>query len=185
MQVQSLGGEDLQKEGRATHSSILVWRIPWTQEPAELWSIGSQSVRHDWSDLASTQKVEAVQHWSLPMSLRAVCCAVLSCFSHVWPFDTLWTVACQAPPSMEIFQARILERVTLPSSRGSSWPRDRTWVSCITGRLFTHWATWEALGLRRSESNQSKESNFLNLSLVFQRMNTHLAAHLPKDLNIF
>ena len=124
-------------------------------------------------------------HWSLPMSLRAVCCAVLRCFSHVWPFDTLWTVACQAPLPMEIFQARILERVAMPSSRGSSWPRDRTWVSCITGGLFTHWATWEALGLRGSESNQSKESNFLNLSLVFQRMNTHLAAHLSEDLNIF
>ena len=45
--VRDVGGEDLQKEGMATRSSILAWRIPWTEEPAELRSIGSQSVRHD------------------------------------------------------------------------------------------------------------------------------------------
>ena len=43
-----------------------------------------------------------------------------------------------------ILQARILERVAVPVSRGSSQPRDRTWVSCIAGRLFTVWATREA-----------------------------------------
>ena len=43
-----------------------------------------------------------------------------------------------------ILQARILEWVTIPFSRGSSWPRDQTWVSCITGRCFTVWATREA-----------------------------------------
>ena len=40
------------KEGIATHSSILAWRIPWTEEPGGLQSIGSQRVRHHWSDLA-------------------------------------------------------------------------------------------------------------------------------------
>ena len=42
-----------------------------------------------------------------------------------------------------ILQARILEWVTIPFSRGSSRPRDQTWVSCITGRCFTVWATRE------------------------------------------
>ena len=45
--VQSLGQEDPLEEGMATHSSILVWRIPWTEEPGELQSTGSQRVRHD------------------------------------------------------------------------------------------------------------------------------------------
>ena len=40
-----------------------------------------------------------------------------------------------------ILQARILEWVAVPFSRGSSWPSDWTWVSCITGRFFTIWAT--------------------------------------------
>jgi len=43
-----------------------------------------------------------------------------------------------------ILQTRILEWVTIPFSRGSSRPRDWTWVSCITGRFFTVWATREA-----------------------------------------
>ena len=42
------------------------------------------------------------------------------------------------------FQARILEWVAIPFSRGSSWPRDQTRVSCIAGRFFTTWATGEA-----------------------------------------
>ena len=45
--VQSLGQEDPLEEGMATHSSILAWRIPWTEEPGGLQSIGSQGVRHN------------------------------------------------------------------------------------------------------------------------------------------
>ena len=44
--VRSLGGEDPLEEGMATHSSILAWRIPWTEELEGLQSIGSQRVRH-------------------------------------------------------------------------------------------------------------------------------------------
>ena len=57
---------------------------------------------------------------------------------------TLWTVANQAPLSMGILQARILEWVAMPSSRGSSQPRDWTQVSCVAGRFFTIWASREA-----------------------------------------
>jgi len=46
-QVQSLGGKDPLKKGMATHSSILAWKIPWTEEPGELQSMGSQRVGHD------------------------------------------------------------------------------------------------------------------------------------------
>ena len=45
--VQSLGREDLLEEEMATHSSILAWKIPWTEEPGRLQSMGSQRVRHD------------------------------------------------------------------------------------------------------------------------------------------
>ena len=44
-----------------------------------------------------------------------------------------------------ILQARILERVAMPSSRGSSWARDRTWATCIADRFFTVWATRDTL----------------------------------------
>ena len=45
--VRSLGWEDPLEEGKATHSSILAWRIPWTEEPGGLQSMGSQRVGHD------------------------------------------------------------------------------------------------------------------------------------------
>ena len=44
---QSLGWEDPLEEGMATHSSILVWRIPWREEPGGLQSMGLQRVGHD------------------------------------------------------------------------------------------------------------------------------------------
>ena len=48
-QVQSLGWEDLLEKERATHSSILAWRIPGTEEPGRLQTMGSQRVGHDWA----------------------------------------------------------------------------------------------------------------------------------------
>ena len=44
-QVRPLGGKDPLEKGLETHSSILAWKIPWTEEPGGLWSIGSQRVR--------------------------------------------------------------------------------------------------------------------------------------------
>ena len=46
-QVRSLGREDPLEKDMATHSSILAWRTPWTEEPGGLQSTGSQRVRHD------------------------------------------------------------------------------------------------------------------------------------------
>ena len=45
--VQSLGWKDPLKKEMATHSSILAWKIPWTEEPGGLQSVESQRVRHD------------------------------------------------------------------------------------------------------------------------------------------
>ena len=46
-QVRSLGWEDALEKGVATHSSVLAWKTPWTEEPGGLQSMGSQRVRHD------------------------------------------------------------------------------------------------------------------------------------------
>ena len=51
--VRSPAREDPLEKGMATHSTILAWRTPWTEEPGGLQSIGSQKVRHDGSDLAA------------------------------------------------------------------------------------------------------------------------------------
>ena len=66
---------------------------------------------------------------------------VLIHFSHVPLFVTPWTVARRAPLPMGILQARILEWGAMPSSKGSSSPRDRTRVShvpCIAGGVLYH-----------------------------------------------
>ena len=46
-QVQSLGWEDLLEKEMVTHSSILAWKIPWTEKPGRLQAMGSQRVGHD------------------------------------------------------------------------------------------------------------------------------------------
>ena len=51
--VGSLGWEDPLEKGMATHSSILAWRIPWTEEPGGLQSMESYRVRHDWGQTLS------------------------------------------------------------------------------------------------------------------------------------
>ena len=71
---------------------------------------------------------------------------LLSVLSHDWLFVTPWTVVWQAPLSIGILQARILEWVAISFSRGSSWPRDWTCspgTSCIGRWILYYWATWE------------------------------------------
>ena len=51
--ILSLGGEDVLEKEMATHSNVLVWRIPGTGEPGGFPSMGSHRVRHDWSNLAA------------------------------------------------------------------------------------------------------------------------------------
>ena len=68
---------------------------------------------------------------------RSVSCSVMS--------NSLWGHNWRPPgsPVHRIFQARILEWVAIPFSKGSSWPRDRTWVSYIAGRGLTIWDSRE------------------------------------------
>ena len=49
IQVRSLGQEDPLEKEMETHSDILAWRLPWTEEPGGLQSVGSQTVGHDWA----------------------------------------------------------------------------------------------------------------------------------------
>ena len=60
----------LEKE-METHSSILAWKIPWTEEPGRLQSIGSQRVRQDWSDLACTHSIFTFQGGAVVKNLPA------------------------------------------------------------------------------------------------------------------
>ena len=66
MWVQSLGWEDPLKEGTATHSSIQAWRIPWTEEPGGLQSMGLPGVRYDWSRWGHTAQLTV--HFPAPLA---------------------------------------------------------------------------------------------------------------------
>ena len=101
--VQSLGREDPLEKEMATHSSILAWRIPWTEKPGRLQSTGSQRVRHDWVTslhfraeatllcvlCGSSPTVDAGQR-SDPQCPRSVqapfCCLHLVVVYHLWWF---------------------------------------------------------------------------------------------------
>ena len=65
MLVPFLGREDPMEEEMATHSHILAWRIPWTEETGGLWSIFCR-VRHKWSDFSSVQSLSSVQLFVTP-----------------------------------------------------------------------------------------------------------------------
>ena len=87
------------------------------------------------------------------------CPCVLSHFIHIWLFATLWTVAYQAALSMGILQARILEWVAVPSSGGSSRPRDQTLGrSSIRRQALYH---WHHLGSPKKEKKVSVLTSYV------------------------
>ena len=74
---------------------------------------------------------------------------------------TPWTVARQAPLPMGILQARLLELIAMPPSRGSSQPRDQTLVSGIAGRFFAIRATREAHWYKVTLGKDGKRNNHM------------------------
>ena len=65
--IWSLGWEEPLEEGTGTHSSILAWRIPWTEESGRLQSMGSQRIGHDWSEWACTHIGQStIASWKQP-----------------------------------------------------------------------------------------------------------------------
>ena len=160
MQFQSLGWEDSLKEEMATHSNILIRRIPWTEEPGRLQSIGWQSQR--WLKWLSTQsRVYYQTHLSLgptltpgsmgslgPLSTENVIgnmhTCILSRFSHVWIFAPLWIVVCQASLSMKFSRQEYWSGLPFPPSGNLPDPGiepESVASSALAGACFFNWAT--------------------------------------------
>ena len=137
-------------------SCVWLFAIPWTvacQTPLsmefsrqEFWSGLPFPSPRDLPDPGNKPRSPALQqilyclsHQGSPYTLL-YCSVTQSCPTLCDPVD------CSPPGSSVrgILQARILEWVAIPFSKGSSWPRDRTRVSCTAGRHFTLWATKEA-----------------------------------------
>ena len=143
-QIQSLCWENPLEKKMAIHSNTTAWKIPWTEEPGRLQSMGLQRVRHDWATSLS-----------LSFSTESTNCYIFENFLEdlrTWAWDVInsckVSVAqlCPAlcdlrdygPPGSSvhgIFQARILEWVVISFSRGSFQLRDQNWVSYIADSL--------------------------------------------------
>ena len=78
IQVQSLSGEYPLEKGTATHSSIPTWRIPQTEDPGGLQTIGLQNIRHDWSNWAHTH-THTPRMFTLP-TWNMCCFLICFCF---------------------------------------------------------------------------------------------------------
>ena len=79
---------------------------------------------------------------SFYLYIQLLCVCMFSC---VWLCATPWIAALEGPFVHGISQAKILEWIAISFSRGSSWPREWTyisWVSCTGGQVLYHWATW-------------------------------------------
>ena len=112
----------LEKE-MAPHSSILAWRIPGTEEPGGLPSMGSHRVGHDWSDLAATASLY------IQSESRSV------------ESNSLWPYGLYSPWNSPGQNTGV---VSLSFLQGIFPTRDWTQVSHIAGGFFTNWATREA-----------------------------------------
>ena len=109
------------------------------------------------------QKIERFQKTRCSFSNLhrwSTCVPACLLLSHVWVFATPWTV-CSPPGSSVhgILQARMLEWVAIPSSTGSSSPKDRIQVSHIVGIFFTIWATGSCLCRKREVLNHKNISS--------------------------
>ena len=162
--VQSLSWEDPLEKTMAPHSSTLAWRIPWREEHGRLQSMGSQRVDSRLSDFTFTSLMTDYRELRSKgemrtedsercLSFKTFCCAQ----KHHWSLMLCVCLVAQVCLTLQphglqptrlfcsgILQARILEWVAMPSSRGSPQPRDQTQVSHIAGRFFTICTTWES-----------------------------------------
>ena len=147
MPIRSLGQEDPLEKEMATCSSVLAWKIPWTEESEGLQSVRLKRVGHDWgtehvhimtcihhcrfiqSDFTALKSsVLCLFSSPLPQSLETNGLLTISLCAKSLQFClTLYDLKGHSPPGSSvhgIFQARTLEWVAVPSCRGSSPPRD-------------------------------------------------------------
>ena len=135
-------------------------RDKWKQklyDPKPMWCSKSSSKRKVYSNT------------NLPRETRTISSniSVVLSLCLVQLFATPWTAVHQAPLSIGILQARILEWVAILLSRGSSWRRYWTQVSCILGR-FTIWATREAIHLKRLEKEKQTKPKVSRMKEIIE-----------------
>ena len=146
--VQFLGQKDPLEKEMATHSNTVAWKIPWTEEPGRLQSMGSQRVGHDWAN-----EMNWIESKCSPIILQVLW--VLFCdnpyldfifnlrkvkvksLSLVRLFVTPWTVTYHAPPSMGFSRQEYWSRLPFPSPGDIDYSAISLWASGVQETLFT------------------------------------------------
>ena len=120
--VRSLGGEVPLEKGMAIHSSILAWKILWTEKPGKLQSMGSQRVGHDW--VTNTSTLNLVPVYSLNKYSCDFCCISPATAKSLQSCPILCDPIDGSPPGAplpRILQARTLEWVAIAFSNAWKW----------------------------------------------------------------
>jgi len=136
--VWPLGREDPLEKGMATHSSILAWRVPWTEEPGRLQSIGLQRVGHDWVTHTFTFLLFFLKH-------------LVSCYAYFCNhciIGYLGGVVCSSRSTLHNFYCSMLQEAELYGRhQGLPCPLAACWV---------HW--WKILTeVDRQEKSEVEE----------------------------
>ena len=114
--IWSLDWEDPQEKELATHSSILAWRIPWSEEPGGIDSTRWKRVRHDWeTNTKHNTKLDKSEWYFSKREVKNSLKVKLSSLSRVQLFATPWAVAYQAPPTMGFSRQEYLSGLPFPS----------------------------------------------------------------------
>ena len=132
-----------------------IWRWAWMSQVTNLlselslWASVLSSLKWDITNLiVRVQRTKQVKHLYVCVLVTQLCLTLCN------PLDC-------SPPGFSvhaIFQARVLEWVAMPSSRGSSWPKDQTQAFCICRQILYHCATWEALWEAHNSAHSFKTS---------------------------
>ena len=121
------------EKGKATHSSILAWKIPWTEEPGRLESIGSHRVRHDWSNMAGTHSCSSF-YWPYFQTELSSLLALL----HVSHQTEMTYTVTGSPLPVASFPR------TQQPALSELWCQQNTWIPCCykcrpCNRCHVHW----------------------------------------------
>ena len=179
--IQSLGWEDPLEKGRATHSSIVAWRIPWTEDPGRLQSMGMQRVRHNW-----VTKPSPAQHKDTHVTFHKEHCSAgfFSCDVFVRPqcqsnndqicrsYDMFFSVDCYPQLGIKAFELKLRARGEGGNRGWEGWTASLTrwtWVSA-SSRIW--WWTGkpgilQSMGLQRVRHDWATELNWTKCNDIF------------------
>ena len=162
MRVWSVGPEDPLEEGMATHSSILAWRISWTEEPSSFLPTGLQRVRHNWSNLAQ-YNLKEVTPFESQVSL------LLNGNNNTWLY--LYNRVLHVKSASFISNDTCWEESSLTLGYGERVAADSTEV-----KAGWSWGGWR--GGRTSASSNGIGSSKLSICQSMNEKTNHLAADI-------